>query len=96
MEIKNKLTVTRGGEEDNGGKKGKGHQRTYIKDHGQSQSGGWDQGWEVEISGMVGSGGGKMEKTVFEQQFLKKHFVQNLISRHQKVFGLIVGSEKLI
>ena len=84
------------GEEDNGGKKGKGHQRTCIKDHGQSQSGGWDQGWEVEISGMVGSGGGKMEKTVLEQQFLKKHFVQNLISRHQKVFGLIVGSEKLI
>ena len=33
QEIKNKLTVTRGkGGGDNGGQKGKGHQRTCIKD----------------------------------------------------------------
>ena len=33
IEIKNKRTVTRGGVEgDNGGKKGKGHQGTCIKD----------------------------------------------------------------
>ena len=30
MEIENKLTVTRG--EKGGGKEGKGHQETYIKD----------------------------------------------------------------
>ena len=33
MEIKNKLTVTRGGEErDNGGKKSRSHQGTCVKD----------------------------------------------------------------
>ena len=41
MEVKNKLTVTRGEERgDNGGKKGKGCQGTCIKTHGQSQQGG--------------------------------------------------------
>ena len=41
IEIKNKLTLTRGEVgEDNGGKRGKGYQRTCIKrTHGQSQSG---------------------------------------------------------
>ena len=35
LEIKSKLTVTRGvGEGDNEGKKGEGHQGTYIKDLG--------------------------------------------------------------
>ena len=29
MEIKSKLTVTRGGEEDNGGKKGKGQAKEH-------------------------------------------------------------------
>ena len=50
IEIKNKLTVTRGWRErDNGGNKGKGHQGTCIKDTwtkpkgGQIQDGRW--GW---------------------------------------------------
>ena len=32
----------------------------------------WDQGWEVGMAGVGGSGGGKMETTVLEQQFFKK------------------------
>ena len=54
IEIKNKLTVTRG-ERDNRGKKGKGHQGTCIKDPwtkpkwGRMENGGWGRGklwWE--------------------------------------------------
>ena len=65
MEIKNKLTVTRGeGEGHNGGKKGKG-QRTCIMDpwtktkRGRIEGGRW---------GSTGSGEGKMETIVPEPQ----------------------------
>ena len=49
IEIKNKLTVTRVGEGNNGGKEGKGHQGTCINDPwtdpkvGRSEGGRW--GW---------------------------------------------------
>ena len=67
MEIKNKLTVTRGEVGgDNGG--GEGHQGTCIKDtwtkpkRGSIKGGRW--GW----LGWGGSGGGKMETTILEHQ----------------------------
>ena len=54
IEIKNKLTVTRGeeGGGDNGRKKGKGHQGTRVSTHGQRQ---W--GWRGGLN--VGGGGGQ-------------------------------------
>ena len=52
MEIKNKLTVTRGGmERDNGVKKGKGYQGTSIKDPGtqtMGREGEEDCKWKVK------------------------------------------------
>ena len=51
MEIKNKLTVTKGdGQRGNGGKQGKGHQGTYIKDTWTNPKGvgsrvGGGEGW---------------------------------------------------
>ena len=66
IEIKNKLTVTRGEVEgDNGRKKGKGCHGTFIKDTWTKQRGvglrvaggdGWDRG----------SAGGKMETSILE------------------------------
>ena len=45
MEIRNKLTVTRGeGQGDNGAKKGKGHQETWIKDPWTKTMGGLNVG----------------------------------------------------
>ena len=50
MEIKNKLTATRGEEGDNGEKKGKGHQGTCIKDPWTKPKGGRIEGgrWQGE------------------------------------------------
>ena len=66
IEIKNKLTVTRG---ERGGLwgKGKGHQGTCIKDTWTKPKG---VGLRVggEDGGVEGSSGGKMETTVLEQQ----------------------------
>ena len=54
MEIKNKLTATRGmGERDNGGKKGKGHQGTCIKDTWRKP-----MGVGSRVGGRDGWGGG--------------------------------------
>ena len=61
----------RGEQYDEGGGKGKGHQGTYIKyswkkpKEGRIEGGRWRC---VGIGGMGGSGGGKMETTVLEQQ----------------------------
>ena len=42
---------------------------TTIKDTWtKNQDGGWKQGREVCLAGVVGSGGGKMQTTVIEQQ----------------------------
>ena len=65
MKIKNKLTVTKGRqqERDKGGKQGKGHQGTCIKDP-------WTKSKEVcwKVGGGVGGCGGvKMETIVLEQ-----------------------------
>ena len=68
IEIKNKLKVTRGKVGgDNGRTVGKGFQEHVQRTHGQNQRGvgSWVEsrdGWEG------GSGGGKMETTVLEQQ----------------------------
>ena len=80
VEIKNKLTVTRGvWGEDNGGQKGKGHQGTCIKDS-------WTKPKQGRIEGGTGtSGDGKMETTVLEQQFKKKKFTRVLRSLCQKL-----------
>ena len=45
---------------DNGGKKGKGHQGTCLKDPWTKPKGGW--------TGAVDSGSKKMDTIVFEQQ----------------------------
>ena len=68
IEIKNKLTVTRG-RGGNGGKKGKGHQGTCIKDPWTKPKG---EGLRVGGGGRAGSGGGKMETTVLQQQLKRK------------------------
>ena len=36
--------------------------------HGQNQGGGWKQGREVDLAGVGGSGEGKMQRTVIEQE----------------------------
>ena len=46
--------------------------------------GGWDWGWEVGMAGVGGSGGGKMETTVLEQQ-LKKERKKNSNFRNRPV-----------
>ena len=73
IEIKNKLTVTRGEVEvGNGGRKGGGLSRNMYKGHMDKAKWGYDKEWEVGMAGVEGSGGGKMETTVLEQQFKKK------------------------
>ena len=42
--------------------------RNNYKGHRDKTKGGSDQGWEVGMAGVGGSGGGKMETTLFEQQ----------------------------
>ena len=75
MEIKTKLTVTRGEVEgDNGGQQRKGCQRTCIKDP-------WTKpkGVGLRVGGGDGWGGGehggvKMETTVLKQQLKKRKY----------------------
>ena len=43
--------------------------RNMYKGHMDKAKGGWDQGWEVGMAGLRGSGGGKTETTVLEQQY---------------------------
>ena len=58
IEIKNKLTVTKGEVGgDNGGTGEKGFQELLSRTHGQNQ-GGWKQGREVGMTGVGRSGGG--------------------------------------
>ena len=42
--------------------------RNMYKGHMDKAKGGQDQEWEVGMPGVGGSGGGKMETTVLEQQ----------------------------
>ena len=69
MEIRNKLTVTRGCvERGNGGKRRKGHEGTHIKDPWY-----WTTGWGLTKGAGVGarvreSNVGKIVTTVIEQQ----------------------------
>ena len=42
--------------------------RNMYKGHRDKTKGGQDQGWEVGMAGMAGSGEGKMETTVLERQ----------------------------
>ena len=42
--------------------------RNNYKGHMDKTKRGWDQGREVLMAGVGGSGGGKMQTTVFEQQ----------------------------
>ena len=66
MEIKNKPTVTREkGEGDHGGKKGKDHSGTCMKDPQTKPKGGRIEGGRW---GQEGSSDRKMETTVYEQQ----------------------------
>ena len=61
---------------DNGGRRWKGFQEHVWRTHGQNQ---WGVG--SRVGGGDGWGGGKMETTVLEQQFLKiqeKNFLNNL------------------
>ena len=54
---------------------GKGQRvfRNMYKGHMDKTKGVQDQEWEVEMAGVEGSGGGKMETTVLEQKFFKKY-----------------------
>ena len=52
---------------DNGGKKEKDHQGTYIKDTWTKPKGGRIKSGR-DVRGVEGSGDGKMETTVLEQQ----------------------------
>ena len=67
MEIKNKLTVTRG---EVGGRNGEGEgfSRNNYKGHVDKAKGVWERGWKVGMAGVGWSGRGKMETTVLEQQ----------------------------
>ena len=38
--------------------------RNIYKGHMDKTKGGWDQGWEVKMTGVGVTGGGKMETTV--------------------------------
>ena len=67
MEIKNKLTVTRG--EEGGkqwGKEGKGSSKSMYKRPMCKTKEGQDWGQEVGVGGVGESGGRKMETTVFK------------------------------
>ena len=60
IEIKNKMTVTRGkAEGENGGTKGDGHQGTYIKGTWTSQRGVGSRMGGVDGWGGVGESGGR-------------------------------------
>ena len=61
MEIKNKLTVTRGegGGDNRGGDNGKGHQRVCIKDTGTNQKGDRIEGGRQGLMGRGRLVGGK-------------------------------------
>ena len=74
MEIKNKLTVTRGGMgRDNGGVKGEGSSRNMYKGHLSKVKERQDQGWEVRMAEVVGSGGGgEMAIIVLEKQLKRE------------------------
>ena len=50
------------------GGKGRRVFRNNYKGHVDKTKWGWDQGWEVEMAGVRGNGGRKMETTVLEQQ----------------------------
>ena len=52
---------------DNGGKGGRVFRNSY-KGHMDKTKGEWNQGWEVGMAGVGGSGGEKMETTTLEQQ----------------------------
>ena len=68
IEIKNKLTVTRGaGERDNGGKQGQDNQGTGIKDTWTKLKGVGSRVGGGDVWGGGGRGGVKMEKTVLKQ-----------------------------
>ena len=54
---------------DKGGK-GEVFSGTTIKDTWTKPRGAWDQGREVGVAGVGGSGREKMQTTVLEQQFL--------------------------
>ena len=68
IEIKNKLTVTRG--EVGGGMVGERGRvfRNMYKGPMDKAKGGQDLRWEVGMGGVEESGGGKMETTVLGQQ----------------------------
>ena len=68
MEIKNKLTVTRGEVGGNNGGKGRRVLGNNYKGHIDKTKGRWDQGREMGMVGVVGSGGENMKTTVLEQQ----------------------------
>ena len=53
---------------DHNGGKGRRVFRYTYKGHMDKTKGGWDQGWEVVVARVGGSGGGKMQTTGFEQQ----------------------------
>ena len=73
MEIKNKLTETRGREEgSNGGKIGKCQVKEYVqRTQGQGQ---WarDCLWEQRLAGWGRATGGKMETNITEKQLQKQ------------------------
>ena len=50
-----------------GGKEGRVFRNNY-KGHMDKTKGGWNQGREVGMAGVGGSGGGKMQTTILEQQ----------------------------
>ena len=54
------------------GGKGGGFSGTSIKDTWIKPRRGWNQGRMVGMAGVGGSGGGKRQTTVFEQQYNKK------------------------
>ena len=49
------------------GGKGRSVFRNMCKGHMDKTKGEWDQGWEVGMAGVGGSGGRKMQTTVLEQ-----------------------------
>ena len=66
IEVKSNLTIDRG---EWGWDSGEGgFQELLWRTHGQNPGGGWEQGREVGLAGVVGSSGEKMQTTVIEQQ----------------------------
>ena len=66
IEIKNKLTVTRGEVGGDNGNKGKRVFGNMYKGPMDKSKMGKDGGWEVGVSGPGDSGGRKMETTIFK------------------------------